>query len=192
MSDIKVCPYCAEEIKAAAKICRYCKSNVEEPTSEVDDNVIKQTSKIPCPRCGYGNKADAKNCFKCAVNLKAARENNQNLGTNILSIVVVIIVFSLLFAFCSRENRDSKTKDSPSLAYVYCKNFVENELRAPSTADFPTYNDAFVDTIGNGRYDVFAYVDAENGFGALVRTDFSCKVQFSSDKVELLSLRFSE
>lgn len=63
-------------------------------------------------------------------------------------------------------------------AYVYCKMLVRNSLKAPATAVFPreSYTDVTVDQ-GGGRYSVRSYVDAENSFGALIRSRYECTVK---------------
>ena len=58
-------------------------------------------------------------------------------------------------------------------AYVVCQQWVEEQLRSPSTADFPTTNTADITQAGK-VWTVRSYVDAQNGFGATVRTPFVC------------------
>lgn len=58
--------------------------------------------------------------------------------------------------------------------WVACQHFVRARLRAPSTADFPWYNGQ--GTVSGGTYTVKSYVDAQNAFGAKVRTTFTCAV----------------
>jgi len=54
---------------------------------------------------------------------------------------------------------------------------VTNSLRAPSTADFPWIVEAML--IGGDVYITNSYVDAQNGFGAQIRTNYSCTVKYN-------------
>lgn len=55
----------------------------------------------------------------------------------------------------------------------YCATLiVEDYLKAPSTAKFCKLSDATVTHLGNGEYMVTGWVDAENSYGAMIRSDF--------------------
>jgi hypothetical protein len=66
-------------------------------------------------------------------------------------------------------------EDRKRTAYVCAKFKVEEELKAPSTAKFQPSPDAVITNNGS-YYFVKSYVDAQNSFGAMIRTDFICKV----------------
>jgi hypothetical protein len=59
------------------------------------------------------------------------------------------------------------------------KQFMEKRLKAPSTADFPWYSNSEVSVIhrGGGTFDVRSYVDAQNSFGAQIRTHYTCTLK---------------
>lgn len=90
----------------------------------------------------------------------------------------------------------SSPNDRPSRADRHCKDttrafvmsqaFVEQSLRSPSTADFPTAvaPDVSVQHVGDCRHRVDAYVDAENGFGATIRQKYSALLTYSMDNDE--------
>ena len=78
----------------------------------------------------------------------------------------------------------------PIGAYVFCENVVEDRLRAPATAQFAGYNEEDVAHISEGVWRVESYVDAQNGFGAMLRSDWSCEVLSLGDGWELMSLDF--
>ncbi|MGY1593249.1 hypothetical protein ACI79D_14840 [Geodermatophilus sp. SYSU D00708] len=63
-------------------------------------------------------------------------------------------------------------------AIAYCHQFVEDRLRAPATADFPGFPDHQVYELTPTGWRVAGYVDAENGFGANVRTDWTCEISY--------------
>ena len=62
-------------------------------------------------------------------------------------------------------------------AWIMAQQFVEGKLKCPSTAKWPCCYDDFTKHIGNHRYEIISYVDAQNGFGAFVRTRFYCVIE---------------
>lgn len=73
--------------------------------------------------------------------------------------------------------------DGVATARALCRAAVLDELRAPGTARFVADAEDVVTGAGGAagvelaaRYDVTGEVDAENGFGALLRVDYACAV----------------
>lgn len=74
---------------------------------------------------------------------------------------------------------DASAKDRSVEAWTVCKDFVEQRLSAPSTANFPDWDpDQHVESRSDQKYSLKAYVDAENKLGGTVRTDFICTVRW--------------
>lgn len=66
-------------------------------------------------------------------------------------------------------------QDHSAMAYVMMEGFVKDRLRSPSTAEFPGTLDgriSHISTVGPQIYQIESYVDAQNGFGAMVRMNF--------------------
>lgn len=73
-------------------------------------------------------------------------------------------------------------------ARVMCQNFVEERLRSPSTASYP-WERVPTQYLGEGRFRIDSHVDAQNSFGAEVRTEYTCTVEHAgSEKWSLVSL----
>ncbi len=63
-------------------------------------------------------------------------------------------------------------------AYDMAKDFVMSRLKCPRTAKWPWFvKKDHTRHLGNGRYQISSYLDAQNGFGALIRVHFICIVQ---------------
>lgn len=63
-------------------------------------------------------------------------------------------------------------------AYVMAQEYVKERLKAPATAKFPHINDRGVQAkyLGNCTHSIVGYVDAQNGFGATLRTHYAVQV----------------
>ena len=63
------------------------------------------------------------------------------------------------------------------MAYVMSQTAVERVLRAPSSARFP-YSPVASKFLGNCKWFVMGEVDAQNAFGAMLRTTYSATLQY--------------
>jgi hypothetical protein len=57
-------------------------------------------------------------------------------------------------------------------AQAICEQHIKDELKAPATARFG--DEITRVNLGGGRYRIQSYVDAQNSFGALIRTKYVC------------------
>lgn len=67
-----------------------------------------------------------------------------------------------------------------TMAYIMSQRFVERELKAPRTAKFPSFHSSGVTVRDSGgcKFMVTAYVDSENSFGAMLRTNYSISMEY--------------
>lgn len=97
--------------------------------------------------------------------------------TYYLMIIATILAFGgLIILF--KISTEPQPIDYKLKAFTYSKELVKDQLKSPSSADFPFYDKSFVKEY-NGKYTVKAYVDAENSFGATVRVDYEAQITFN-------------
>ena len=70
-------------------------------------------------------------------------------------------------------------KISASLA---AQRYVTANLKAPTSASFPWYDESSVTTYGECEFIVRSYVDAQNSFGAMIRNNYTVRLRY--DPVE--------
>ena len=63
-------------------------------------------------------------------------------------------------------------------ACVMAQVFVERQLKAPGTAKFQVCRDATIQRSGD-QFTVRSYVDSQNSFGAMLRTDYVAVVEWT-------------
>jgi len=78
------------------------------------------------------------------------------------------------------------------IAYA-AQQFVKKSLKAPSTAEFPALFKSTVTKKGFDTYYISSYVDSENGFGAMIRSNYVVELKQKADgKISLVDLNISQ
>lgn len=67
----------------------------------------------------------------------------------------------------------NRARHTDKEAWTCAMNIVRNNLKAPATAKFCSFTDGTVTHLGNGEYKVTGWVDSQNGFGVMVRSNFT-------------------
>lgn len=120
------------------------------------------------------------------------REMNirRNIKTIIYLVLICIsfIIFNSIFSDSgSTENgNDSTTQrtnsDDKIYAYLMSQKFVERKLVAPATAKFPSFYEVSIEKIDDNTYKFNGYVDAQNSFGALLRTNYMAHLKYNCNE----------
>lgn len=122
-------------------------------------------------------------------NNKSKKKIKSTNGT-FIAVIALVVLFGLLYAWFNsgggasntvKESTSEKEGHSEVEAWVAVKIEVENNLKSPKTASFPLGTKGHVTKINNNVFKVKAYVDSENSFGANIRTNFSCTVEFTGE-----------
>lgn len=86
-------------------------------------------------------------------------------------IVVAICIIVKTFSNSGETSSKSSSKDYKLEAYVMSQDFIKDYLTNPTTTKFPNYSKVnIVQT--NSRFKVEAYVESENSFGTIVKTNY--------------------
>lgn len=97
----------------------------------------------------------------------------------LLIVAAVIVLFAVILNTASGGSPDTR---SDTAAFVMCQDFVRDRLKSPSTAAFPTIREARVQSVGEQEWQVRSHVDAQNSFGAELRTEWSCDIEYLGDE----------
>lgn len=79
---------------------------------------------------------------------------------------------------------DNKKRAEPTcdkaMAFVMSQGFIEKRLKAPASASFPwmSAEGVAIRDLGDCEFRVRAYVDAQNSFGANIRTWYSMNLRY--------------
>ena len=95
------------------------------------------------------------------------------IGIGAILSVCFICICAFWFYDPPRAPADYKT-----MSYIQCQLHIENRLKAPSSADFPASSLVNIQDVGNKVFEIRSYVDAQNAFGAMIRTKYFCKIQY--------------
>jgi hypothetical protein len=80
-----------------------------------------------------------------------------------LQAILTLLCCSFLLASCSSLGYSSAISE--------CQELVKDRLRSPGSASFA---DVEIEEIDDSYFEIRGSVDAQNGFGALLRASFKC------------------
>src|SRR3989339_367649 len=152
-----------------------------QSTSASSDISVDGEETQICSSCQSKISKKASICPQCRTKIKG--------GSNITGCLVflgMILFLVVAFAGCNSSSTGSSdsssssystTDDNSTMSYVQANNFVKLALKSPSTADFPFFGEGV--KISTGTYKVDSYVDSQNGFGAMIRSNYSITLQYT-------------
>lgn len=118
---------------------------------------------------------------------------NRKLVPNFWFYVAAFVVFAAIYGLVSPPVTLPKTVDRSDACFMAQK-FVKEQLKAPATAQFPIWTEENCQVTQRNRiWVVRSYVDAENGFGALLRNDYTAELIYypATDSWTLTNLQFT-
>ncbi|WP_294347997.1 hypothetical protein [Prosthecochloris sp.] len=124
--------------------------------------------------------------------IKVGEEDKKNLKTGCGCLTVLLLLFGIAVFTC-QDDTPWQERDSSVAAYVHLKYYVKEQLKSPGTAKFAdAWSGGYtVQDIGDQKYRIVSWVDAQNSFGALIRMYFYGKVQQTAeDEWEVLEFEW--
>lgn len=83
---------------------------------------------------------------------------------------VAVMIVGVVLAACGGTS--ASTGGDPQMACAMSHSVVRSELVSPGSAKFESCTRATVERTSDGRWRVTSYVDSQNAFGALLRTEW--------------------
>jgi len=113
------------------------------------------------------------------------KKSSSSARNNLLLLCIIFVCLGGVVIIGLSDSNNERTGASPIRASITCEDIIESRLVAPSTAKFASYYEQQIWTLGknSGAYEnayrVTGYVDAQNSFGALIRTYYTCDISYN-------------
>lgn len=115
--------------------------------------------------------------------------SGKRLSLGLLAAVALLLVIQRLSQPMAPAVVAQPTAPTTDLgAITACEGYVADRLKAPASAKFSGWLDSSTAVLHDGALAVRGYVDAQNGYGALIRTDWVCTVRPSGSAYSLQSV----
>lgn len=178
------CPNCENECSEAAVSCPRCGHPLTASAVPVSESLTI------CPSCRAAVGVLAATCPGCGHQLVRSIKQSADGAPRATDpffwplLTIVVIGFCIFILWGDDIFNTNHTERG---AHAITKQFVEDRLSSPATADWP-WKAKEIKYMGEGIYRVRTYVDSQNGFGALMRSDVDAVVKWTAGDWKLVSL----
>lgn len=105
---------------------------------------------------------------------------------------VLFFLITIILLSCSSNPKESIDESD---AKYYAEQSIEKLLKAPSTAKFSDISETIITPITSYEiefgdlpgYKVIGFVDAQNGFGAMIRNNYSVEIYYNKENGDILT-----
>lgn len=148
-----------------------------------------------CPECNSKISDKAKSCPSCGMEVdfeKIQKEHEliaDQKNKKIIKIALVVGALGFLGAVFSPP--EAKKCDNLG-AYAFLQTRGINHFKSPSTVEFASYPSANIISSDCKAYNIRTYADAQNAFGATVRSNVVAKVFLDGNQRNIIDIKISE
>lgn len=169
--------------KASGKVASVL---VLSPFSQDDNELAAQASRAGLIIGAAMAPADGKEVARIIDSMEKERETFGNTprrwlnGVNLYYSVSPEVGSMLGADLADQPDRTTLDGDPEGYVYPQCKQAVEQQLKSPSSADFPWTADKVASNPNDpNSFVVLGHVDAQNSFGATLRADWICQIAYT-------------
>jgi len=198
------CVGCNTPIPPGATQCPMCTAPVKSVEATAAPIPLSTTAPVKifstkiCPKCSMEIPATAIKCPHC----------RSTVGMSFLGKCVAVFMVTMVGSCVigkatapkdrapapvktAHEIEVEKAENTKSNVKYNAKRYVELALKTPSTAKFPYYGDfsAWQTPENKDVWEVTGYVDAQNSFGAMIRSNWYVKIHVAGDSYQLIDIR---
>lgn len=141
-----------------------------------------------CPECKKEISSKARTCPHCGY----APKKSSGCTSVVLFVIGLFIVMAIVGGL-SDSNESTSFTPTKLDALRHAESKIKPLLKSPSTAEFPSYSERYKNVTGCcGEFKINSWVDSQNGFGATIRTNYSCTVYYIDDKLGVKDLNIQD
>lgn len=175
------CPECGNDVSTEASACPKCGFPIREKNSQIKHEDEQEKEGIPF--IDMRNLDDEQEESAPQINYNA--EKKGGCLKAVLVIIGILLGIIVLGAMCSGESDNWNTENK---AKTYAELIVKDSLKAPSTAKFcNSAREMTAKNLGGAKWKVTGWVDAENSFGAMIRSDFEVVLELNKNGATRIS-----
>jgi hypothetical protein len=101
------------------------------------------------------------------------------LGLGCLAVIFAVFILVMFVVIRNKTAPESSAAQRERRGYeaaFACQSAVRERLKSPGTASFQAPRDSRIKRYDSGNYEIVSYVDAQNSFGAKLRSSYTCVI----------------